>query len=87
MTNADHITATVARMRTEQDFPVRDAVFTGRIQLITLFSGDFPAGKEVPFYQFQDEEGDYCFWIEDMDGEVGRPMHLTDQDMAEEFGV
>lgn len=87
MTNAAHITATVARMRTEQDFPVQDAVFTGRIQLVVLFGADFPTGKDTPFYQFQDEEGDYCFWIEDLDGAPGRPMHLTDQDMAEEFGV
>lgn len=81
------ITATVARMYTEQDFPSQDAVFTGRIHLCTLFSGDHPAGRDVPFYQFQDEEADHCFWVEDLEGREGRPMHLTDKDMADEFGL
>lgn len=87
MTTSANIIATVARMRTERDFP-QDAAFTGRIQLVTLFSGDFPTGKEIPFYQFQDmEDSDLCIWVEDMEDREGRPLHLTDRDMAEEFGV
>lgn len=87
MNPVDQMYATAARMYSERDFPAQDATFTGRIGLITLFSGDYPAGREVAFYQFTEVHEGYNFWVEDLEGREGRPMRLTDEEMDEEIAL
>lgn len=73
---------TITRMTHEQDFPT-GSTWTGRTGYITLFSADHPAGHRTAFHQFKDGEG-ITWWIEDLEGKDGRPMHLTDKEMADE---
>lgn len=74
---------TVIRMSHEKDFP-SGSTWTGQTGHVLLFSADHPAGHRTTFYQFKDDVEGTSWWIEDREGKDGRPMHLTDQEMAAE---